>query len=44
LSTDEILTQYDRYNATRSAVADVDTQQILGQLLDAIESRRNAPR
>ncbi len=40
LTTDEILTQYDRYNA--SALADAQTQQILGALLDAIESRRNA--
>jgi hypothetical protein len=42
LTTDEILTQYDRYNA--SAKADVQTQQFLGQLLDVIESRRNAQR
>jgi CheY-like chemotaxis protein len=42
LTTDEILTQYDRYNA--SATADAETQQILGELLDAIESRRTAQR
>jgi hypothetical protein len=38
LTSDEIVAQYDRYNA--SARADVDTQQILGAVLDAIESRR----
>jgi hypothetical protein len=42
LRTDEILAQYDRYNA--SARADAQTQQILGSLLDAIESRRDAVR
>jgi hypothetical protein len=40
LTTDEILAQYDRYNA--SARADAQTQQILGALLDAIESSRDA--
>jgi CheY-like chemotaxis protein len=37
LTTDEILTQYARYNA--SAAADSQTQQVLSTLLDAIESR-----
>jgi CheY-like chemotaxis protein len=42
LTSDEILRQYDRYNA--SATADADSQRVLGELLDAIESRRgNAP-
>jgi hypothetical protein len=41
LTTDEILIQYDRYNA--SETADADTQRVLGALLDAIESRRNSP-
>jgi CheY-like chemotaxis protein len=36
LTSDEILTQYDRYNASERA--DADTQRILGALLDAIES------
>jgi CheY-like chemotaxis protein len=35
LTSDEILAQYDRYNA--SASADVETQEILGSILDAIE-------
>jgi CheY-like chemotaxis protein len=38
LTTDQILAQYNRYNA--SETADVDTQRILGSLLDTIESRR----
>jgi CheY-like chemotaxis protein len=38
LSPDEIIRQYDRYNT--SATADAATQQILGSLLDVIESRR----
>jgi len=38
LTTTQILRQYDRYNA--SETADRDTQQVLGQLLDALESRR----
>jgi hypothetical protein len=42
LISDEILAQYDRYNA--SAQADAETQQILGAVLDAIESRRAAER
>jgi CheY-like chemotaxis protein len=42
LTSEEILTQYDRYNA--SATAEAQTQQILGQLLDVIESRRHAQR
>jgi CheY-like chemotaxis protein len=36
LTTDEILMQFDRYNA--SATADGQTQQVLGTLLDTIES------
>jgi hypothetical protein len=40
LTTDEILAQYERYNA--SAGADAETQRILGALLDTIESRRGA--
>jgi hypothetical protein len=40
LTTDQILMQYDRYNA--SETADADTQRVLGSLLDAIESRRTA--
>jgi CheY-like chemotaxis protein len=39
LTNDQILTQYDRYNA--SETADADTQRVLGLLLDAIESRRD---
>jgi HEAT repeat protein len=38
LTESEILRQYDRYNA--SASLDADTQQVLGRLLDAIESLR----
>ena len=38
LTTDEIRAQYAIYNA--SAAADADTQQVLGALLDSIESRR----
>jgi CheY-like chemotaxis protein len=41
LAPDEILRQYDRYNA--SAGADAATQQVLGSLLDAIESHRSTP-
>jgi hypothetical protein len=41
LTTAEILAQYTHYNA--SAAADADTQQVLGSLLDTIESRRLAP-
>jgi CheY-like chemotaxis protein len=41
LTTDEILTQYDRYNA--SATADGETQRVLSQLLDVIESRHAQP-
>jgi hypothetical protein len=36
LTRDEILLQYDRYN--RSEFLDAGTQQVLGQILDAIES------
>jgi CheY-like chemotaxis protein len=39
LTTDEILRQYDRYNA--SATADADTQQVLGAVLDSIEAPRS---
>ncbi|MEM6330585.1 MAG: hypothetical protein AAF790_10090, partial [Planctomycetota bacterium] len=38
LTTDQLQQQYDRYNA--SGAADADTQAVLGDLLDAIESRR----
>jgi CheY-like chemotaxis protein len=38
LTEEEILRQYDRYNAT--ATADADTQQVLGSLLDSLESVR----
>ncbi|MCC6494172.1 MAG: hypothetical protein IT424_14255 [Pirellulales bacterium] len=41
LSRDEILRQYDRYNA--SATADADTQQVLGEILDIIERKPPAP-
>jgi CheY-like chemotaxis protein len=40
LTSDEILAQYDRYNA--SANADAATQQLYGSVLDAIEARRDA--
>ncbi len=36
LTASQILEQYDRYNASREA--DRDTQQVLGQLLDVLES------
>ena len=36
LTTDEILTQYDRYN--QSATADAATQQILGSILNCLET------
>jgi hypothetical protein len=36
LTRDEILLQYDRYN--RSEFLDAGTQQVLGQILDAIEA------
>jgi CheY-like chemotaxis protein len=39
LTSDEILTQYDRYNASERL--DAETQQVLGTILDIIESRRN---
>jgi hypothetical protein len=38
LTSEQILRQYDRYNA--SANADPGTQQVLGAVLDAVESRR----
>jgi hypothetical protein len=37
LTKEEILQQYDRYNASRTEP--VETQQVLGSILDAIESR-----
>jgi hypothetical protein len=40
LTSDEIIAQYDRYNA--SANADAATQQLYGSVLDAIEARRDA--
>ncbi len=40
LTRDEILLQYDRYN--RSEFLDVGTQQVLGQILDAIETPSQA--
>ena len=40
LEREEILRQYERYNA--SETADVATQELLGGLLDSIESRRAA--
>jgi CheY-like chemotaxis protein len=40
LTADEIIDQYDRYNASQRA--DVDTQKVFAALLDAIESRRAA--
>jgi hypothetical protein len=44
LTEEEILRQYDRYNA--SATADADTQKVLGNILDTLESVRDktAPR
>ena len=38
LTADQIHSQYDRYNA--SETADADTQQVLGQVLDALESKQ----
>jgi CheY-like chemotaxis protein len=40
LTRDEILLQYDRYN--RSETLDAGTQQVLGQILDAIEAPSQA--
>ena len=40
LTRDEILLQYDRYN--RSEALDAGTQQVLGQILDAIEAPSQA--
>jgi hypothetical protein len=39
LTSQEIVRQYDRYNASQTA--DADTQRILGALLDVIEFRRD---
>jgi hypothetical protein len=41
LTTDEILRQYDLYNA--NAGADPDTHAVLGAVLDAIELKKKAP-
>jgi hypothetical protein len=38
LTTNEIRHQYDLYNA--SEMADIESQQVFGQLLDSLESRR----
>ncbi|WP_145281326.1 HEAT repeat domain-containing protein [Pirellulimonas nuda] len=38
LDSNELLTQYDRYNASESA--DAETQQVLGRVLDALERRQ----
>ncbi|MEX0585986.1 MAG: hypothetical protein WD176_05045 [Pirellulales bacterium] len=40
LTTDEIIAQYDRYNASEGA--DADTQKVFGAILDAIEAPRAA--
>jgi len=40
-TTTQIIRQYNRYNA--SETADLETQQVLGQLLDTLESRRQSP-
>lgn len=40
LTSDEIMTQYDRYNASENL--DTATQHVLGSLLDVIESRPTA--
>jgi hypothetical protein len=40
LAADEIIDQYDRYNASQDS--DVETQKVFAALLDAIESRRAA--
>jgi len=37
LTREQILRQYDRYNA--SETADADTQQVLGQILDVLEKK-----
>jgi hypothetical protein len=37
LTREQIRTQYERYNA--SEFADAETQEILGQILDVLESR-----
>lgn len=42
LTTDQIVQQYDQYNASEGG--DAATQRLLGSLLDAIESRRDAQR
>lgn len=38
LTSEQILRQYDRYNA--SATADADTQQLLGGILDSLEKKK----
>ncbi|MGL4514652.1 MAG: HEAT repeat domain-containing protein [Lacipirellulaceae bacterium] len=40
LTSDEVLRQYDRYNALAAASADEATIAVLGSLLDTIETRR----
>ena len=40
LTTDEILTQYERYNASQNLKK--ETQTVLGSILDSIESRRHS--
>ena len=40
LTSDEILRQYDRYNAGENY--DAETQQVLADLLDTIEARAKA--
>jgi hypothetical protein len=42
LTTDEIQLQYERYNASENQP--VETQKVLGRVLDVIESRRNSLR
>ena len=39
LSSEEIALQYDRYNASETASADV--QQLLGRMLDILEKKSN---
>ena len=41
LTSDEILRQYDRYNASET-LRHCDTQQVLAGLLDTIEARAKA--
>jgi hypothetical protein len=41
LTREQVIRQYDRYNA--SETADADTQQVLGQILDVIEKKNPKP-